>query len=165
MDKYLILLGMMLLASLSFAGEIPVVNWMQYVEGRYACMVFYDGGLFQLASTDGEGSCRMGTEDQRNQMLTIWSMGEGNTIVKYFEGMAVDSGCSGKPNQLAFRSDMLGFNMLNAQFRGIFLSALRSCLAGEDECTCDRGEIVALMNTIRTNYMTCISIPGCRYLG
>lgn len=166
MNKYLILLGLVLLASLSFAADGPS-NWMQSVEGRYSCM--YDYNYWQLELI-GPG-CEIIGEDEYFDIIDTYFECEGCMIDNL--GMMMSSaGCSRAPtNPALFRSQMGAFNANNLAFRQIFLSKIRGCIAGTLRCDCggegtNREFILAEMREFNADYRSCLigeeEPPYCR---
>jgi len=164
MNKYLISLGLMLIASLSFADEDSgPANWMQSLQGRYACMYDYNYNMLELIGPE----CEIIDDGQYFDILDTYFTCEDCMYADTYD-MYVAGDCSpedgevgvllAEPNPTAmFRSAMNAFNSDSAAFKRIFLADVRGCLADPEGCDCDRGEIQGLLSTIRSSYMECVS--------
>lgn len=165
MNKYLILLGLVLIASLSFAQP---ENWMQSVEYRYGCMFEYNDYLLDEA-VDG---CTMG-EDNYNMLSDyMWCGGKGITVSTCMDndlfGMFRAADCPmveprseaevDGANPAIFRTYMSGFNANNFLFKQKFNSLVRECIAGTlIGCTCDREDLLGDLQGARATYMACLN--------
>jgi hypothetical protein len=143
MSKYMLLLGMMLVASLSFAASAE--NWMQSVQGRYDCNMNYHYDLWYIAN-----EWSMGTSGQRD------------TLDGYYDDMRdlswgdmyQDAGCGPyDPYVSAFRSDMAAFNGYASSFKQTFNSILREYVTAHPT---DRETIMGELNVERDDYIDCI---------
>lgn len=172
MDKYLILLGIVALTALSFAGDGGPQNWMQSVQGRYSCMYDYN---YEMLGLIGPG-CEIIGEDEYMRLLRTYFECDDcmywDTYLMYMVGGCRLDGDGDEVEALVvdgpdpatiFRYGMAAFNSDSAAFRAIFLASIRECLANPDECDCDSGEIYGGLFEIRSNYLSCIGDqPYCR---
>lgn len=153
MNKYLILLGLVLLASLSFAQ-----GWMQYVEGRYSCTYDYNYHLLELL---GPG-CEILTEDEFFEAIDTYFECRGCMLDNVYMMMS-SAGCSRAPTDPAlFRSSMSLFNSKALLFRQMYVAKIRECLA-DPRCLCTSEDILEDMGDFRSDYAKCAGEnPECR---
>ncbi len=149
MNKYLILLGLVLIASLSFAKGGPD-NWMQSVQGKYSCNALYIEHLYGLAH-----DYKMGTIDQRNALLTYGSGSYG----RVYGPMYAYAGCGGSEDLSSFHSQMISYNSEVSSFNQIFTSVLKGYLTSHPG---DISDIRTFLSNEMSSYRECIaSNPFC----
>lgn len=161
MDKFMIALGIALLAGLSFAvDEVDggPDNWMQVVEWRYGCMFDYNWELFDMVIP---GGCVIGGEDDWGELDSYMDCYlERETCMEYaLEDMYYAAECEsdGGANPTAFRSAMLSFNMNNFLFKQKFVSLIRGCLAGTVKCECTREHMIEDLGYATISYRQCLN--------
>ncbi len=151
MNKYLILLGLVLIASLSFAGKGGPENWMQISEGNYDCMYKYNLDLLNLIGP----SCYIITEGQYFSIYDTYFDSKGG-MFGAMEEMYYYSGCDGPVSPSDFKSGMLLFNTNNVAFKQIYLANIKECVA-DPGCYCSKGEVLGYLNEFKSSYQGCVS--------
>lgn len=160
--KKLILLGILLLAGLSFAYTLAPPNWMEYSVNRYVCNYAYNEygyingtyvvGLMGIAETydncsDPEywGCDAMNTST--GDMEYAMNGESGWDICEY-------AGCYGSERMsvTGFRSSMLGYNVAAASFKSYFLAGLRAYLADDG----DREAVLEDLQDARSDSLLCL---------
>lgn len=132
--KAYLLLGLLLLASFSFARIEP--NWMMYSADNYGCNYYYHGkgwddgtiGLGDIANEYYTQCERPGCWDieelasyLEDMSWAVWDEGE--------TGMCEYSGCRSRPSTANFRSSMLAFNAAAFGFNSEFNAGVRRYIA------------------------------------
>lgn len=153
--KKLILFGFLLLAGLSFADKGVPANWMQALEGRYACLSdpYMDGGYNDFLYALAGKTCDMNTD-------TLYSYLRGSGSMEYdLYDMCEDSGCYGSQytSTTAFMPSMAGFNANNAGFKATFLAMMRECISNPAVCDCSESEILIGMQNALNAYKACVA--------
>lgn len=152
MNKYLILLGVVLLASLSFAqGD----NWMQYVEWRYGCAFDYNYDLWDMVIP---GGCEIGDIEDW-ELLDDYLFENEGSMGDSLETMYYAAECEedGGANPTEFRSAMLSFNTNNLLFKQKFLSLVRGCLTDTIECDCSEEHMMEDLAFMLSEYKGCLN--------
>jgi hypothetical protein len=156
MNKFALMLGILLLAGLSFAQE-----WMGYVATRYVCSSYYNlggydrpiipyAGLNFIANNYFNSDYRCfdyramdGYADAMNG--EIWGK----------NSMCENSGCIGEESVSGLRSNMLSYNMDAAQFRALFLSGVRYCMSAYPR-EYPRETVLGWLNEAKMGYHLCL---------
>ncbi len=152
--KTYILLGVLLLAGLSFA---ITQNWMMYSVNGYGCGYHYYsienyGGHATLRGIAGHYGCgeywdcnSMDT-DAKDIGNAVW--GDGSP------GMCTYSGCWDPPYPVAFKSNVLTYNLAASDLKAKFLAGLRAYLAENPD---ERSDLQAALQDAMAGYRECLS--------
>ncbi len=158
--KTYILLGILLLAGLSFAKMAP--NWMMYAVNGYGCNYDYNSqggwhapGLYSIvANYDNLSSCHYWScntmaNDLDAMYWAVWDDGSYTQMCSY-------SGCYGSSymSTTDFRSSILGYNVAAADYKSHFLAGLRAYLA---ENPGDKSDILSDLQGTMADYRACLA--------
>ncbi len=150
MNKLMIVLGLLLIGGLSFAGDAPgpwQYGWQESIFDRYVCHVEnvpteqYYVGYYMYQYTQ--------PYIMPSQMQALLDYTNGMQYYLY-SGMANDY------YQAPFRADMGLYNSNNAAFRTVFNAMLRTYLQHGG----DRTHILGWLNEINDGYRSCLMGPA-----
>ena len=151
MNKLMIVLGLLLIAGLSFAWLPPTswqYEWQKYVSWRYDCQYGYvAAGQYSLA------------EYMYAYAQPYVAYSQLYDMASYLDGMnyhLFDSGTAGMAYDYyatPFRADMAGYNSDNAAFKTIFNAVLRTYLQHGGSSS----HVMGMLNGFNTNYRECIA--------
>lgn len=155
MNSKMLMLGILLLAGLSFANGGPQ-NWMQTAQARYNCNLMYVGGpghsLMNIAQTDlsacGYFDCG---EMQTDIMFLIQILFSRDSMCEN-AGCYIDPG----PDPEGFRSNMLAYSARSAHFKSFFLSGMRAYLADADAG--EKAYAYEVMQSGLSSYRECLAL-------
>ncbi len=149
MNKGMIMLGIILLAGLSFAAAIHwEYPWQGAVSHNYGCSLF-DESYYHYQMAYAYMYAYAGPSDLTNMYYAFNQMNyfRSRMASPYYDYYAT-----------IFKSDMLSYNGQNSLFNGIFNSVLRAYMAHADSGA--RANILALLQGYNGLYRTCISPIG-----
>ena len=164
MNTKMLMLGILLIAGLSFARITPD-NWMTHVETRYYCDEMYSAkgyseempGLSYIAFSDYDFDTEYACIDERAMDGYLDAM---DAAIREEDGMCDNSGCNlGEPSATGFRSNMLYYNTNAAQFKALFLQGVRACMAGHPT-EYPRATVAGWLNSAKAGYLACLSEEG-----
>jgi hypothetical protein len=153
MNTKMLMLGILLLAGLSFA--LPTPSWMTYTESRYSCNYYYneqgyiDTGLLGIVYTYDPGIHYWAQSDMENDLQNM----EGHV---WGRGGMWDTGCD-SPNAALFRTNMLAYNADSALYKSRFLAGLRAYITA---VPINRTPVMADMQVAMEDYKFCLSDIG-----
>lgn len=153
--KKLILLGILLLAGLSFA-RTPM-NWMQSVEGRYYCDWIYNGQNLYDYSTGPLGATPQQLSQMSNYLYGNGIPGMAGELYDMY--YAAECPPSEGTDPVEFRQSLLAYNMNAAGFKSVFLQVLRNCIIAHPA---ERTHIMEEMASFRAGYTGCLPGTFCK---
>ena len=157
MNTKMLMLGILLIVGLSFAGPTIPDNWMTNSVNRYDCNYGYnddgweDIGLYDIAE-DYDDVCDGGCWDfdaMDPYLVTMDSAVRGEYDMCYYSGCWCDEE---DISATSFRSSMLEYNVASAGYKAEFLAGARAYLAHGGS----RADILGDLQDARADYMGCL---------
>jgi hypothetical protein len=148
MNKGMIVLGLLLVVGLSFAGVGPwQYDWQEHVSWRYACDYWMGEDQYSAAFYYMQPYA---------SPTELMYMEYYQDVVKYWElfGTDGDYGMMDEYYATPFRADMAGYNSANSLFRSIFNAAYREYMAATGDPSFVARDYLA---GARASYVHCVS--------